>query len=140
MIVGLTSGCFDLIHFGHLHYLERCRTRCDKLIVGVDSDAMVRAAKGAERPFIGELERLNLINSIAVVDAAFVLQGLDDLETVVRRFCVNKVFKHEGFAAIDDVKGVTGTDAVLEIVPDVPGLVSTTEIVARIRSAGSASG
>lgn len=36
-IVGLTSGCFDLVHFYHLHYLERCKAHCDFLIVGVDA-------------------------------------------------------------------------------------------------------
>lgn len=134
MIVGLTSGCFDLIHFGHLHYLERCRSLCDKLIVGVDSDDMVKRAKGPERPFIPELERLALINSIAVVDAAFLLRNLDELHAVVMQFGVKKVFKHQGFKNLANVVGVTGTGAELVIVPDVDGLISTTQIVARVRT------
>ncbi len=126
MRVGLTSGCFDLIHFGHLHYLERCKALCDKLIVGVDADAMVRAAKGPARPIIPALERLALINSLHVVDAAFLL------DAIVRQFRVTHVFKHAGFKDLANVAGVTGTGAELVIVPDVDGLVSTTEIVARI--------
>lgn len=135
MIVGLTSGCFDLIHYGHLHYLERCRTLCDKLIVGVDSDEMVKRAKGPQRPFIPELERLALINSIAVVDAAFLLRSLDELHAMTVQFGVKKVFKHQGFRDLKNVVGVTGTGAELVIVDDVAGLVSTTEIVKRVRSA-----
>ena len=133
MHIGLTSGCFDLIHFGHLHYLERCKARCDKLIVGVDCDAMVRRAKGEQRPIISELERLALINSLAMVDAAFLLRDLDELTAIVRQFGVTRVFKHAGFKAIANIVGVTGTGAELVIVPDVDGLVSTTEIVGRIR-------
>lgn len=134
MIVGLTSGCFDLVHFGHIHYLQRCKALCDRLIVGVDSDAMVRRAKGETRPVIPELERLALINSFAFVDSAFMLHSLEDLESVVRQFMVHKVFKHEGFANMKNIVGVSGTQAELVIVPDIPGLCSTTRIIAKIRA------
>ncbi|MCA9665747.1 MAG: adenylyltransferase/cytidyltransferase family protein [Myxococcales bacterium] len=133
MIVGLTSGCFDLVHYGHVLYLERCRKLCDKLIVGVDDDQMVAQWKGAERPIIPELERLEMINNLACVDSAFLLHELGDLARVVRQFRVDKVFKHQGFAKLDHVVGVDDTDAELVIVPDVPGLVSTSEIISRIR-------
>lgn len=43
--IGLTSGCFDLIHYYHLRYLERCKANCDLLIVGVDSDSLVEMNK-----------------------------------------------------------------------------------------------
>ena len=95
MIVGLTSGCFDLVHYGHVLYLERCRKLCDKLIVGVDDDQMVAQWKGAERPIIPELERLEMINNLACVDSAFLLHELGDLARVVRQFRVDKVFKHQ---------------------------------------------
>ena len=137
MHVGLTSGCFDLIHFGHLHYLDRCRRARDKLIVGVDSDAMVRAAKGPARPIVPELERLALINSLGVVDAAFLLGSLDELHRVAIAFGVTRVFKHAGFKDLEHVVGVTGTGAELVIIPDVDGLVSTTALVRRIRGAGA---
>jgi rfaE bifunctional protein nucleotidyltransferase chain/domain len=133
MIVGLTSGCFDLVHFGHIHYLQRCKTLCDRLIVGVDSDAMVTKAKGPTRPVIPHLERLALINSFAFVDSAFLLHSLDDLENVVRHM-VNKVFKHEGFANLENVVGVSNTQAELVIVPDIEGLCSTTRIIEKIRA------
>ena len=132
MIVGLTSGVWDLIHVGHLHYLESCRDLCDKLIVGVDCDEMVRAAKGPKRPYIPEDQRLDLVNSLRWVDAAFKLKTVQDLDDISRRFHVNRVFKHQGFK---DLKGkIWGVrDGVeLTIVPDVPGLVSTSELVRRI--------
>lgn len=133
MIVGLTSGCFDLVHFGHVDYLGRCRALCDRLIVGVDSDAMVRRAKGPERPIIPELERLEMIRNLAPVDVACLLTDLGDLDRIVRQFRVQKMFKHQGFAHMNDVVGVGPGGAELVIVPDIPGLVSTSEIIRRIR-------
>ncbi|TFH66439.1 MAG: hypothetical protein E4G90_03565 [Gemmatimonadales bacterium] len=127
--VGLTSGVFDLIHYGHLVYLERCKAQCGKLIVGVDSDRMVKEAKGPLRPLIPELERLQMVQSLAHVDAAFMINCLEDLDYMVRAFQVNLVFKHEGFLDIDNVIGVRGTQAELCIIPDVPGLRSTSSII-----------
>lgn len=132
MIVGLTSGCWDLFHYSHLHYLQRCKKLCDKLIVGVDSDEMARKDKGDKRPIIPEDERFNLINSLEIVDATFILHQLEDLETISRSFLVDKVFKHEGFRDIDNVIGVENTQAELCIVPDIEDMVSTTAIIKSI--------
>lgn len=133
MIIGLTSGCFDLIHVGHIHYLQRCRALCDRLVVAVDSDEMVKTAKGPGRPVIGENDRLALINSLGCVDAAFVMRGLAELSRAAKAFRPHKLFKHEGFRSLDQVYGLE-SGAELVIVPDVPGLVSTTDIVRRIHS------
>ena len=48
--VGFTNGCFDLLHPGHVHLLEQARGACDRLVVGLNSDASVRRLKGASRP------------------------------------------------------------------------------------------
>ncbi len=48
--MGYTAGVFDLFHRGHQQYLEACSTKCDCLVVGVDSDQLVRQKKGSERP------------------------------------------------------------------------------------------
>jgi D-beta-D-heptose 7-phosphate kinase/D-beta-D-heptose 1-phosphate adenosyltransferase len=131
MIIGLTSGCFDLIHFGHIHYLQRCRKLCDRLIVAVDSDSMIKTVKGPTRPIMPEEERLMLVNSLGCIDAAFIMRGLAELARAAKAFHVNKLFKHEGFKVIDNVYGL-GNGAELVIVPDIPGLVSTTRIIERI--------
>ncbi len=134
MVIGFTSGCFDLLHEGHVRYLERCAALCDQLIVGVDSDDMVREAKGPLRPIIPQQERLRLVGMLTCVDDGVLVFGLGDLKEIVSDYGVNKVFKHEGFAEIENVLGVAGTEAELVIVPDIPGLVSTTEIIQRILS------
>jgi cytidyltransferase-like protein len=56
-LVALTSGVFDIAHSGHRRFLARCKSLCDTLVVGVDSDDLVRARKGVNRPFQRELER-----------------------------------------------------------------------------------
>ncbi len=134
MIIGLTSGCFDLFHHSHLLYLERCKSQCDKLIVGVDSNDLVYRSKGPGRPIHDDIHRLNLINSLSVVDAAFRLDDLNSLTKISREFRVAKVFKCKKFAKVEHIYGVTDADAELVIVPDVPGMISTTEIIEKIRS------
>jgi D-beta-D-heptose 7-phosphate kinase/D-beta-D-heptose 1-phosphate adenosyltransferase len=57
----LTSGSFDLIHLGHVKYLERAKELGDVLAVGVDSDAKIRRRKGADRPMVPERERLEML-------------------------------------------------------------------------------
>lgn len=132
MIIGLTSGCFDLIHFGHIHYLQRCRALCDRLIVAVDSDEMVRTAKGPSRPIVPEGDRLQLVNSLGCVDGAFIMRGLAELARAALAFRVNKLFKHEGFHSLGHVYGLEA-GAELVVVPDVEGLESTTAIIRRVK-------
>lgn len=67
-----TNGCFDILHVGHVRYLEEAKGHGDILIVGVNSDASVRANKGPTRPINTELERAELIASLKPVDAVFI--------------------------------------------------------------------
>ena len=56
----VTNGCFDILHTGHVVYLENARTEADLLLVGVDSDASVRSLKGPSRPVNGQEDRARL--------------------------------------------------------------------------------
>jgi D-glycero-beta-D-manno-heptose 1-phosphate adenylyltransferase len=67
--VVFTNGCFDLLHAGHVTYLEWARERGDALIVGLNSDASVRANKGAFRPFVPFDDRATVIAALRSVDA-----------------------------------------------------------------------
>ena len=67
-----TNGVFDLLHVGHLRYLQHARTLGDALIVGVNSDRSVRANKGEDRPITPEGERAEVLASLACVDGAVV--------------------------------------------------------------------
>ncbi len=66
--VGFTNGCFDLMHPGHLALLHETKMHCDKLIIGLNSDASVKRLKGESRPINSEMERAMLLASLAIVD------------------------------------------------------------------------
>jgi D-beta-D-heptose 7-phosphate kinase/D-beta-D-heptose 1-phosphate adenosyltransferase len=66
--VGFTNGCFDLIHPGHVRLLTRARGNCDRLVVGLNTDASVRRLKGPSRPMQGEAARATVMASIQAVD------------------------------------------------------------------------
>ena len=65
--IALTNGTFDLLHVGHLHSLEQARALGDLLVVGVNSDASVRAYKAPNRPIVPQAERAELIAGLACV-------------------------------------------------------------------------
>lgn len=64
-----TNGCFDLLHFGHLHYLSEARDLGDKLIIGINSTSSVQRLKGPTRPINDEDTRFHLLASLFFVDA-----------------------------------------------------------------------
>lgn len=66
--VVLANGCFDLLHVGHVRYLEAARARGDTLVVALNADAAVRAAKGAGRPLVPLAERAELVAALRCVD------------------------------------------------------------------------
>lgn len=63
-----TNGCFDLLHVGHVRYLESARALGDALMVAINGDESVRALKGAGRPLNGEAERAEVIAALECVD------------------------------------------------------------------------
>lgn len=72
--VVFTNGVFDLLHRGHVEYLEEARALGDRLVVGVNSDASVRRLKGPQRPIIPAEERAELLGALAAVDLAVIFQ------------------------------------------------------------------
>lgn len=77
MIIGYTTGVFDLFHVGHLNLLKNAKSLCDKLVVGVSTDELVKY-KG-KRPFIPFEDRLEIVRSIRYVDAAVPQYDMDKL-------------------------------------------------------------
>jgi D-beta-D-heptose 7-phosphate kinase/D-beta-D-heptose 1-phosphate adenosyltransferase len=66
--VGFTNGCFDLLHPGHIQILQRSRAACDRLIVGINTDASVKRNKGPNRPVQDEISRAIVLSALASVD------------------------------------------------------------------------
>ena len=73
--VVLANGCFDLIHVGHVRYLEGAKAEGDILIVAVNSDGSVESLKGPERPLLNESDRAELVAAMEGVDFVVVFKG-----------------------------------------------------------------
>ncbi len=76
--VGFTSGVFDILHPGHVAYLEHAKSLVDVLIVGLNSDSSVRANKGSSRPINSEQERAQVVAGLASVDHVFIFSELNN--------------------------------------------------------------
>jgi len=63
-----TNGCFDLLHYGHVKYLQDAKKKGDILVVGINSDASVKRIKGKTRPVVNERDRLRLVAALESVD------------------------------------------------------------------------
>lgn len=101
--VALANGVFDLLHVGHVRYLEAAKQLADRLVVAVNSDSSTRAYKGPTRPVIPEQERAELIKALRCVDCVLVFSE-PDVRTVIR-------------ALKPDVH-VKGTDYTPETIPE----------------------
>ncbi len=89
-IIGYTAGVFDLFHIGHLNIIRKAKQNCDYLIVGVNSDKLVKEYKN-KTPIISEKERLKIIKSIKYVDKAVLVETRDKLDAF-KKYGFNKVF------------------------------------------------
>lgn len=135
--VVFTNGCFDLLHPGHIRCLEQTRSLGDLLIVGINSDASVRAIKGADRPLVSEDERAEILAALAAVDAVVIFHELSPQE-LIARVLPDVLVKGADWGSGEIVgrHEVEAAGGVVTSVPIVPGY-STSGILARIRSVSS---
>ena len=73
--IGFTNGCFDIIHFGHISSLCEAKSYCDKLVVGINSDASVKRLKGESRPFQSEIDRARILMALNPVDLVVIFDS-----------------------------------------------------------------
>jgi rfaE bifunctional protein nucleotidyltransferase chain/domain len=133
--VVFTNGCFDLLHVGHVCYLESARALGDALIIGVNTDASVaRLGKGRGRPFTPEADRARILAACACVDRV-VLFGEDTPLALITRLAPDILVKGGDY----QLDAIVGREVVLArggrvvTLPFVPGY-STTRLIERIRS------
>ena len=98
--IGYTCGVFDLFHVGHLNLLERCKSMCDILIVGVCDDTYVREIKQKE-PVYPEDQRVRILNALKVVDKAVLV----DIATTDDKMLALEKFHFDVLFSGDDWKG-----------------------------------
>lgn len=77
-----TNGCFDILHFGHIHYLAEARALGDRLVVGLNSADSVKRLKGSHRPINDELTRQHLLAALECIDAVVVFEEDTPLELI----------------------------------------------------------
>jgi len=131
-----TNGCFDLLHPGHVRYLQAAKRLGDKLIVGINSDGSVRRlGKGARRPLVPQAARAEVIAALEMVDAVAIFDQPTplDLIRVVQPDVLVKGgdWSPERIVGADVVRARGGT---VRSLPFVPGY-STTTLVKRIAAA-----
>ena len=131
--IGFTNGCFDILHPGHVKVLTAARAACDRLIVGLNSDASVKRLKGASRPLQGERARAEVLAALEAVDLV-VIFGEDTPRDLIGRVQPRVLVKGGDYAR----ETVVGHDLVeahggeVLLVDLMPG-VSTTSLVALAR-------
>ena len=134
--VGFTNGCFDLIHPGHVRLLARARAQCDRLIVGLNTDASVQRLKGPDRPVQNEVARATVMAAIASADLV-VLFAEDTPQALIEAICPDLLFKGADYT-VDQVVGgafVIANGGIVALIPLEIGH-STTNTIRRI-NAGS---
>jgi rfaE bifunctional protein nucleotidyltransferase chain/domain len=82
--IALANGVFDLLHVGHIRYLEGAKAEADRLVVAINDDESVRMLKGQGRPIMGEADRAELIAALRCVDYVVVFPGRDVGEILLR--------------------------------------------------------
>ena len=134
-----TNGCFDLLHFGHVSYLQRAKRLGDLLVIGLNADASIRRLKGPARPLVPERQRAAILAALECVDAVVIFRERQALRVI-------KTIRPQLYAKGGDYRPDTLDaeerillDAIgskICIVPFVPGF-STTGLLEKIRKAGA---
>jgi D-beta-D-heptose 7-phosphate kinase/D-beta-D-heptose 1-phosphate adenosyltransferase len=134
--VVFTNGCFDLLHGGHIKFLEASRRLGDILVVAVDSDESVRQVKGEGRPVIGEDQRLRILAALEAVDyvTVFTSDRLSELLAALKPDILTKGSNYpEAQVAGREIVLAGGGQVVLVPVTDP---VSVSGLIQRIRNGG----
>ena len=133
--VVFTNGCFDLMHIGHVRYLQAARNLGDLLVVGVNSDGSVRAlSKGPDRPIVPDVQRAEVLAALACVDYVIIFSEPDPGALIAA--LQPDILVKGGDWPLDRIIGretVEARGGRVQTIPLVPG-VSTTTLVQRIRS------
>jgi len=136
--VVLANGVFDLLHTGHLYFLQKARALGDALFIALNADASVRTLKGPSRPVQNEAQRAYALAALACVDAVFLFKT-PRLDAEIRALQPD-VYCKAGDYALDKLDpgertALEKAGAKIEFLPFLPGF-STTNLIAKIKAAG----
>jgi rfaE bifunctional protein nucleotidyltransferase chain/domain len=125
----VTNGCFDILHLGHITYLEAARQQGDLLLVGINSDSSVRELKGVGRPVNSESDRAAVVAALACVDAACIFNERSAVQFLTA--AQPDIWVKGGDYTLDSInqderRAVEKTAGKVVILPLVPGKSTTT--------------
>ena len=131
--IGFTNGCFDLLHPGHVKLLAEARGACDRLVVGLNSDASVAGLKGLGRPIQNQQARAEILVALEAVDLVVIFEEATPLE-LIRRVRPKVLVKGSDYRRDEVVGGdvVEAEGGEVMLVDILPGH-STTDLVAQSR-------
>ncbi len=101
--VVFTNGCFDILHAGHVQYLEKAKASGDVLVVGVNSDASVKRLKGINRPVTPEIDRCKVLAGLEAVDAIVVFN--EDTPAKIIEILIPDILVKGGDWPVDTIVG-----------------------------------
>lgn len=133
--VVFTNGCFDIVHLGHVDYLEKAREKGDRLVVALNTDASVSRIKGPKRPIVNEYARARVMASLAFVDAVTFFDEETPLELISA--CLPDVLVKGDDYTVDTIVGakeVMANGGKVETISLVEGF-STSNIIKKINEA-----
>jgi rfaE bifunctional protein nucleotidyltransferase chain/domain len=127
-----TNGCFDLLHVGHIRYLQKARTLGDRLIIGLNSDQSVRSIKDPNRPLIPEDQRAEVLAALECVDYIVLFDEADPFK-VIEEIRPDVLVKGADWSldkiiGADLVRSYGGEVRRVKLVPS----ISTSEIIERV--------
>jgi D-beta-D-heptose 7-phosphate kinase/D-beta-D-heptose 1-phosphate adenosyltransferase len=128
-----TNGCFDILHVGHVRYLEAARSLGDALLVAINSDAAVRALKGESRPVLNEAERAEMLAALGAVSYVTIFDAVSPRSLIGQ--LLPDVLVKGGDYQVDEIHGreeVERAGGRVLALPFIKG-ASTTDIIERIR-------
>jgi rfaE bifunctional protein nucleotidyltransferase chain/domain len=137
----LTNGCFDLLHLGHIRYLQEARALGDFLIVGLNNDAGVRLLKGPGRPLLAEMERAEILAALACIEyvTIFAEPTAGPLVELLRPSIyvkggdyANAQGSEPDTSRLPEAKVVQAYGGIVRLIPYLPHH-STTELIAAIK-------
>lgn len=128
-----TNGCFDIVHLGHIDYLEKARNLGDRLVLGLNTDSSVNRLKGPTRPVVNEYARSRMMAAFEFVDAVILFDEPTPKE-LIETICPDILVKGDDYS----IENIVGADFVInrggevKTIPLVKGY-STTSLIEKIK-------
>lgn len=127
-----TNGCFDLLHLGHVQYLQKAKEYGDILVVAINSDASIKAIKGNKRPLMPQKDRAAILAALACIDYVIIFEEHDPVRIISE--LIPDVLIKGGDYQLNEIKGseiVISSGGKVLTIPEIKGK-STTKLIQTI--------